>query len=115
MSNMTDYRDELNRMRQEFQVQQKLPCTKEENEHFAALLHSGEQLPEGVYPYYPEQAENCSEFCRYHTHCFTREELTEYLTYRNLQLLSTIKNCLVFFTVLTIASLALALLGITQI
>ena len=44
-------RDELRSHKFEFDLLQKIPCTKQENKEYQKLLKDGGTLPEGVYAY----------------------------------------------------------------
>ena len=89
----------------QFDLLQNIPCSKEENMWYTQLKKEN-QLPENVKEY--EDFEN--QFYTIYTPELTEQEISEYLTYKKLSLLNTIKNCMVFFTVLTIISLVLALI-----
>ena len=96
-------REELRAYRFEFDLLQKIPCTKQENKDYKMLLEEGCALPEGVFPYtYDDGETSKSEFYTVYETDFTEFEKIEYLTYRKLGLLKTIKNCAMFFTALTI-------------
>ena len=88
----------------QFDLLQKIPCSKEENKRYAQLKEEN-QLPENV----KEYEDLANQFYTIYTPELTEQEISEYLTYKKLSLLNTIKNCMVFFTVLTIISLVLAL------
>ena len=107
-------RDELNEHRQRWNLLQKIPCSEQEEREFEALLKAGESLPEGVlYQKNDEYSETEYSFYTIYKPELTQEELTEYLTYKKLSLLNMIKNCVVFFTILTIVSIIAAIIIIT--
>ena len=96
-------RDELRSHKFEFDLLQKIPCTKQENMEYQKLLKDGGTLPEGVYAYvYDSGATSTTEFYTVYEPDLTESETREYLTYKQLSLIRTIKNCVMFFTVLTI-------------
>ena len=96
-----DLRKELRRHKFEFGVLQEIPCTAQENKEYQKLLKSGGTLPEGVYAYeYSDGA-----FYTVYEADLTEAEIIEYLTYKKLNLIRTIKNCVMFFTVLTIIAM----------
>ncbi len=98
-----DLREALREYKFKFDLLQKIPCTKEENKVYAKLLKDGGTLPEGVYAYvYESGAESSDEFYTIYEPDLTEAEIAEYLTYKRLSILNTIKNCVMFFTVLTI-------------
>ncbi len=96
-------RDELRSYKFEFDLLQKIPCSKQENKEYQKLLKDGGTLPEGVFAYVYDSGETSStEFYTVYETDLTDAEITEYLTYKKLSLIKTIKNCIMFFTVLTI-------------
>ncbi len=108
---MKDLKRMLRMYRFEFGLLQEEACSMDENEAFAKTLQEGGTLPEGVAPYvYDDGEESGKIFCRVYESDLTPEETAEYLTYQKLKLLRTIKNCVVFFTVLTVIGLISAVL-----
>ena len=95
-------RDELRAHKFEFDLLQKIPCTKQENKEYQKLLKDGSTLPEGVYAYVYDGEPSTTEFYTIYETDLTESEIREYLTYKQLSLIRTIKNCVMFFTVLTI-------------
>lgn len=96
-------RDELRNHKFAFDLFQKIPCTKQENKEYQKLLKDSGTLPEGVYAYVYDTGEtSTTEFYTIHETDLTESEIREYLTYKQLSLIRTIKNCVMFFTVLTI-------------
>lgn len=96
---------ELKAYQFEYGLLQKIPCSNEENKAYLNLLKAGQPLPDGVFRATFETGEESDEFYTVYEAELTDEEKKEYLTYKKLSLLKTIKNCVVFFTVLTIISL----------
>ncbi len=106
-------KDKLRAHKFQFGLLQKNPCSKEENTEYKKLLENGESLPEGVFPYVYFSGETSTD--EFYTVCesdLTEEEIKEYLTYKKLHLLRSIKNCLLFFVVLTILTIVLFFLGL---
>ena len=96
-------RDELRSYKFKFDLLQKIPCSKQENEEYQKLLKDGGVLPEGVFAYVSDNGEtSTTEFYTVYETDLTEAEITEYLTYKKLNFIRTIKNCVMFFTVLTI-------------
>ena len=96
-------RDELRSYKFEFDLLQKIPCTKQENKEYQNILKAGGVLPDGVFAYVYDSGEtSTTEFYTVYETDLTEAEIQEYLTYKQLSLIRTIKNCVVFFTVLTI-------------
>ena len=99
-------RDELRSYKFEFDLLQQIPCSKQENREFQKLLKEGGVLPEGVFAYVYDSGEiSKTEFYTIYETDLTESEITEYLTYKKLNLIRTIKNCVMFFTVLTIIAM----------
>jgi len=96
-------RDELRYHKFEFDLLQKIPCTKQENKAYQQLLKQGGSLPEGVFAYVYDSGEtSTTEFYTVYEADLSEAEIREYLTYKQLSLIKTIKNCILFFTILTI-------------
>ena len=96
-------RDELRSYKFEFDLLQKIPCSEQENEEYQKLLKDGGILPAGVFAYdYANGETSTTEFYTVNEADLTDAEIIEYLTYKKLKFIRTIKNCVMFFTVLTI-------------
>lgn len=95
-------------------VAEKTYCTQEENNEYYKILKEGGTLPEGVYQtaYNDEGSVASTEFYTVKEIELTESERMEYLTYKQLDLLRTIKNCVVFFTVLAVIGMAIALISL---
>ena len=102
-----DIRQELRSYKYEFDLLQKIPCAPVENKAYLKLLKAGQPLPDGVFRYEYQSGIESDEFYTVYEPELTADEIAEYLTYKKLHMLRTIKNCVVFFTVLTILSLVL--------
>ena len=105
-----DLRYTLNEFKEKFDLIQKIPCTKEENKHYAAMQKSGQALPQGVYVYEYTSVDDYAEYYTVYIPDLTSDEIQEYLTFKKLSILNTIKNCVLFFTILTIIGLVGTLL-----
>lgn len=90
---------------------QKIDCSKEENREYSNILKNGGSLPEGVCQYKDSiTGEPLHEFYTVYDSGLSDSEKQEYIQYQSLLHLKTIKNCVVFFTVLTVISLVAAIL-----
>ena len=105
-----DLRQELAEFKEKFDLIQKIPCTHNENKTYTQLLREGKPLPENVHKYEYSVGTDYDQFYTLYIPELSTAEINEYLTYKTLALLNTIKNCVVFFTVLTIIGLVGALL-----
>lgn len=103
---------ELDNYRLEYDLYEKVLCTQKESEEYKDLLKQGKRLPEDVRTNDDWRNVNDSEFYRLVRPNLTQEEITEYLMYKKLNMLKTIKNCVVFFTVLAVISLIFLFLGV---
>ena len=56
----------------------------------------------------PHRSAIATEFYTVFETDLSQQEILEYLTYKKLDLIRTIKNCIVFFTVLTVLSIILS-------
>lgn len=99
-------RNELQSYRFEYDLLQKIPCSKQENKEYEKLLCDGEVLPEGVFAYVYDNGEtSTTEFYTIYETDLNEKEIKEYLTYKKISLIKTIRNCVMFFTVLTIVAM----------
>lgn len=105
-----DFKDVLREYPMEYDLLQKVPCTDEENREYLERLRKGLPLPEGVVrDTSPSFGEELDSFYRWAEASLTDRELNEYLTYKKLKMLKTIKNCVIFFTVLAVIAFVGAL------
>ncbi len=101
-----DLRKKLRAHKFEFGLLQKIPCSREENKEYESILKNGGSLPEGVRAYVYDNGEaSTNEFYTVYEPELTEAEIREYLTYKQLSLIKTIKNCVVFFTALTVIAM----------
>lgn len=103
---------ELQSLRQEYRITQRVPCSKEDNKKYAQMVRDGQPLPAGVYDYKYENAE--SEYYTIYTPDISTDELLEMLTYKKLGYLRTIKNCAVYFVVLSVIAICAYLIILVQ-
>lgn len=103
---------ELQNLRQEYRLSQRVPCPKEDNKKYAQMVKDGQPLPAGVYDYKYENTE--SEYYTIYTPDISADELAELLTYKKLGYLRTIKNCAVYFVVLSVIALCAYLIILSQ-
>lgn len=97
--------NELNQLKYEFGVLKKVYCTDEENEIYRKLLKENQTLPDGVVREDPEGSIEWEHFYTIKESSLSNAELSEYLQYKQLKSIITIKNCVIFFTVLAAISL----------
>lgn len=96
-------RDELRYHKFEFDLLQKVPCTKQENKAYSQILKQGGTLPEGVFAHIYDNGDiSTTEFYTIYEADLSEAEIREYLTYKQLSLIKSIKNYIRFFGILTI-------------
>ena len=96
-------RNELRLYKFDFDLLQKIPCSKKDNKKYEKLLKDGEVLPEGVFAYGYETGDaSTTEFYTVYEADLTEAEIVEYLTYKKLSMLRTIQNCILALTVSSI-------------
>lgn len=99
-------RRDLDGYRYEFNLLQRIPCSKEENIRYQKLLKEGGALPEGVHPYtYDNGVVSETAFYTVYQSELTEDEKREYIALRQLSMMRTIRNCILFFTALAVISL----------
>ncbi len=105
-----DLRKQLREYQFDFDLLQRIDCSYQENKEFQKILDDGGTLPEGVFSYKDDENTDAPfGFYRIYQTDLTEEEMQQYLTYKKLSLLRTIKNCALFFTILTILGMAITL------
>lgn len=98
-----DLKNELRLYKFDFDLLQKIPCSKQENKKYEKLLKEGKRLPEGVFAYGSETGDaSTTEFYTVYEADLTETEIAEYLTYKKLSMLKTIQNCMLVLTVSSI-------------
>ena len=100
---MINLRNELRLYKFDFDLLQKIPCSKKDNKKYEKLLKDGGVLPEGVFAYGYETGDaSTTEFYTVYEADLTEAEIVEYLTYKKLSILRTIQNCILVLTVSSI-------------
>ena len=103
---------ELDHYRLKYDLYENALCSQKENQEYKDLLKQGKRLPEDVRTNDDWRNVNDSEFYRLVRPELTQEDITEYLMYKKLDMLKTIKNCVVFFTVLMIIGIFLFIISL---
>lgn len=84
---------------------QEVLCSEEENRLFLEMLKQKKDLPEDVVRCEESNGAKLDKFYRVVPFEVTHEEIQEFCMLKQIKYLKTIKNCVVFFTVLTVLSL----------
>jgi len=108
--NIFDLKRELRQLRYENDFLQMIDCSKEDCKKYQQMLKNGEKLPEGVFQYTSQELGETNSFYTIYETDLTEEEKSEYILLRqNLMFndIRTIKNCVLFFTILAVISLVL--------
>ena len=107
-----NFREILDEMRCEMGVFHRENCSEKDNSIYRDYIREGRPLPADVCRIDDYDEINDAEFAVITKHDLSREELVEFVQLKQLQELTTIKKCMVFFAVLTIISLILGVLGV---
>ena len=103
-------RNELRLYKFDFDLLQKIPCSKKDNKKYEKLLKDGGVLPEGVFAYGYETGDaSTTEFYTVYEADLTEAEIVEYLTYKKLSILRTIQNCILVLTVSSIIYMVISI------
>ena len=97
---------ELEQLKYELGILREVDCSYEENEKYRKLLQENKPLPKDILCRYPDGSVEYASFYKVERTALSKDELAEYLQYKQLKSIITIKKCMVFFTVLTVISLA---------
>lgn len=109
-----DIKNELQWLRIDMKFLQQVKCSREECEKYIAMLNNGQSLPEGVYQYVNDMGNGIGVFYRIYDSGLSDAEKQEYIQCKKLAHIKTIKNCIVFFTVLTAISLLVTLIALLK-
>jgi hypothetical protein len=102
-----DLREELNQMSLDLSLTQKVYCSKEEVKKIKKMVRENISLPDDILM-------DDTGYFRYVDTDLTEEELNHLFLYRQLSYLYDIKNSMIFFVVLAIISLILAIIVVMK-
>lgn len=104
-------RDELRYHKFEFDLLQKISCTKQENKVYSQILKQGGTLPDGVFAYIYDNGDiSTTDFYTVYESDLSEAEIREYLAYKQLSLIKSIKNYILFFVILTVIGMVITFL-----
>ena len=99
-------KEELKSMKLKFGIYTEQEILSESaKEPYIKLLKEGKPMPWDIRCKENDYEPESSDFFRITKTDMTEEEIAEYLRYKELKMLRTIKNCVVFFTTLAVISL----------
>ena len=101
---------ELEQLKYDLGILEKIECSDGEAEEYRNLLVQGNPLPDGVIRTNPDSSPEYAMFSKVKNTSLSASELSDYIQYKQLRTLMTIKSCVVFFTILTVISLACGLI-----
>ena len=105
----TKFNEDFLKLMHDFDLFQKVDCTEEENAQFREAIKHHKEIPFDVLQY-EEYGAKIDRFYRVVPLDVNNEEFQKYCSLKQLKFLRTIKNCVVFFTILTVISLVLILM-----
>ena len=107
---MENIREELKELRESYGLGQYSPCSPEKNEYYQNLLTSGQSLPDGVQECTNTNGQRIGRFC-VRQEPLSNEEVAEYLSYKQLVLLSKKKKYVGFFYHLAWVTIVIVVVG----
>ncbi len=102
---------ELRRLRLVHDLVVKTDCAAQENEKFAEIVKSGNALPENVFEYVNSDGVRMGEFYKISDSELSPEEKEEYIKLKQSRDINIIRNCVIFFTVLTALGLLVTIMN----
>jgi hypothetical protein len=109
--NIYNLRDELRQLQFENYLLQKIDCSRSDSKKYVQMIKNGEKLPDGVFQYKSDTGEKLYSFYTIYESDLTESEKLEYFMLKqnmSTDNIRTIKNCVVFFTVITVITLVLS-------
>jgi len=103
--NNKNLENDLVHMNEDLGLIKRVPCSKEEEIEFRKLREEGKKVSNEKYG---NVYESSTYFYRYQQAERDKEEIDRLIAYRQMKYLNTIKNCLIFFTVLACFSILVA-------
>ncbi len=104
---IVNLKEELQALRRDVNLEQRIACPKEENERYQNMVKQGLPLPTGVYAYKDAQTGAAlNEFYTIYTpDDLTETERNEYILLTQINEIKTIRKYLYFFVVLAVISI----------
>ena len=100
MEDEINIKDEIAEGRSKHGFVKVIPCSHKENEQYEKMVEAGEKLPDGVKPYTYYDGSATGEYFTVHKEEITDSEKMEYLAYKQLSMMATIRNLIIGLLVL---------------
>jgi len=105
---LVDLKKEIEAYKFDFNFLQKIDCSMEENKKFKQMIKDGQPLPEGIHQY-EDTSYIFYQVCEIE---LTEKEKDEYIIFKQLEYLRSIKNSMLFFVILTIISMVITIIAL---
>ena len=99
-NNIKNLREDLKDLKYRNGLLENINCLKEDTEKYRQMVKNGEPLPDGIFQYKNEMGTPVDSFYTIYEADLSDEEKSEYFLLRQSSHIRTIKNCIVFLTVL---------------
>ena len=100
--NKIDMKTELRKFYSDFYFLQRIDCSNNDNKKYKQMQKNSEPLPDGVYEYKSVYEEKTGVFYTVYDPGLSQNEKIEYLLFTHLNMLRTVKNCILFLTLTSI-------------
>lgn len=100
--NKIDMKTELRKFYYDFHFLQMIDCSNNDNKKYKQMQKNSEPLPDGVYEYKSVYEEKTGVFYTVYDPGLSQNEKIEYLLFTHLNMLRTVKNCILFLTLTSI-------------
>ena len=105
---INDLREELKSLKLKSGLRQQIDCSEEDTKKYQQMAKDGEPLPDGVYQYKDDFGDGPRFYTLYETD-LTEKEMLEYFIIKQSLHIQTIKNCVIFITLVVALYLLLSL------
>lgn len=103
-----DLRNELRQLKFKNNLLQEIVCSEHDSTLYSQMIKDGKKLPDGVFH---RKDGNYSVFYTVYETDLSNDEKAEYFSLLQSTNIKTIRNCIVFFTVLAVISLILSFIS----
>ena len=106
---------ELNTLRYESNLRQKIDCTPNDNKQYTRMLKDGQAIPEGIFQYKNDQGYVIDSFYKAFIPPLSEQEKIEYILLKQNAHLKTINGYMTYFFVISIISLIAGVIAVMTI